>query len=280
MDKDKYDSYSRRNFYRKQRNIVRRILLLIFISFFIFCSYKIFLIPIKTPPRVEIIGNFLIQDTYLVNCVNKNITKGNFFLVSPKQISNDLLQTNKILKDVVVRKYLIPECKLIVFFKEKTLWAELLIGKEENVKKKMLIATDGDLASVDYLNLNLLPKNLLPIYVVVNESPQKSTLNILKRAFDLLHNDFHLDINKMVITETLDLEIYPTEKLKIRAGKVSDDLFKRISKLKDILNVISEKSYVIKYLDLTLEEGAVFKSNPETNEAKKKFSLFQRKSRS
>lgn len=272
MEKIEYYISTRRNYYRKRRNLIRRLFLVLVVVCYLFVGYKIFLISKEPLPKVEIIGSFLIQDKYIIDRVVQQISNKNFFLISPKKISNDLAQSFLLLKDVVIRKYLIPEPRLIVFLKEKSIWARLVIELPHNINKNMLISNDGDLLSEEYLNLTQIPKNLLPIYVNDANLLQKSHLCILKKVFDILEKDFNLRIKNFLITNTFDLEIYPQSSFKIKAGKIDTDLFKRISMLKEVMKAINEKSYLIEYLDLTLESGAIFRKYIEE---KKRFGLFR-----
>ena len=266
----------RRNLYRRRRNVIRRLFLTLFVVFLVLFIYKIVLISKKNPPTIEIVGNVLTQATYVINKVSQQVSNKNFFLISSKDISRDLIKTTTLLKNVVVRKYLVPKSKIIVFLKEKIIWAELLLSKAEGKKNSLFVTDEGALVPVDYLNLNCLPKKLMPIYNNTGVVPTKNSLCLLKEVFDILHNDFLVSVSKLVITSTFDLEIYPHESFKIKAGKLDGGLLKRISKLKVVMNAINKRSYLVEYLDLTLDSGAVFK---KYSEEKKKFSLFQKNNR-
>lgn len=263
----------RRSYHRRRRNVIRRFFLILFVAIYLIFAIKIFLIPTYKPLKIEVINNLLIQTNYITHVVLDQVDSKNFFLISPNKISNYLLNTTDLIKNVVVRKYTMPECKLIVYVKEKDVWAEMLLDNFRN-KKRYFITCEGDLIPIDYVNLSVLPQNLITIYSNFGIVPSSSDLCDLKRIFDLICFGMHLKVSNFFLDDQGYLEIFLGDGLKIKAGKMDGDLLKRVSQLKEALGAIRGRSYKAEYLDLTLESGAVFK---RLSIDRKKAGIFRRK---
>lgn len=264
----------RKKFYVKRRNNARRIFLVVFLFCYLFFLYKVFLLPKNASLKIEVVNNNLIDKDFIVQAVLNHVSVRDYFLVSPRKISNELVESFSLLRNAVIRKYLIPYSKIFVFVKEKKLWSRLIVNKREELKKFDLITEDGDIVPPSYLNLNLLPQNLLPIYT--NSRINKKHLLLLKNVLDMLRKEFKFNVSGFFVTKAFDLEIHSIEGFRIKAGKIDNEIIKRVSKLKDIIALIKARDYVIEYLDLTLEGGAVFKKYAE-DKKKLEFNLFKRR---
>jgi len=97
---------------------------------------------------------------------------------------------------------------------------------------------------------------------------------ILKDTLDFFNTRLKIKINKFLVTDRNTLEIYTDNFIKINAGYIDSNLLVKIAKLSDILNQIKKKSYLIQYIDLSLENGAVIKKVDEGKVDKKHLRLF------
>lgn len=274
MQEQGYFIFRKRNKYRQRRNLIRKVFLLFCSIIVAILIYKFYLISSKFTPIVEIHGNILINKDKLIQKIEELIKHKSFFSVNPRRISTDLKKTIPIFSDVVVRKYIFPESKILVFVKERNIWAKLVTGENKNSEQLVVVSDSGNIISASLLSS--IPLKLIPIYSYVNfkQLDSESTLAQLKKIFDLLRDDFKISVSRFCITNSDELEIYPYDKFKIRAGKIDDDLISRIFKLKPIMEAINERAYVVEYVDLTLDKGAVFKKHLKT---KKEFRLFRGK---
>lgn len=254
-----------RNFYRRRRNIIRHIFLILFVISFLFFWNKVFQVSKTIIPEVEIISNFLLNKSFIVEQINLQIKNKNFLLISPVQITKYLYSSIGLVKKILVRKYLFPKCKLFVIVKEKKIWATL------SNSKNAFVTDEGDIVPAFYLNLNLLPKNL--ILIDSASTLGKPSLNILKRTYDTLSKRFSFFVSKFLINNKLEIEIYSKDNIRIKAGQLDNNLPVRVLKLEKILQLIKDHSYSIEYLDLTLDKGAIFKKQTDL---KKKTSLFKK----
>lgn len=252
-----------RNVYRNRRNVIRRFFFLFFIIvIFLFCRNVYFYIASATP-QLEVINNSLVNQSYIINEVFKLVNNKNFFLISPREISNYLMDSNHLLKHVVVRKYIFPGCKILILLKEKNIWAVLVNGanhrKAPNINA--VVTDDGDVVPTNFLLFNKLPKTLLPIYVVTGNIFLNSSFCILKDILTQIKNNVGLDVEHFLITYDNQLEIYSTNGIKINVGKLDSEINDRILKLGPALRAIEQSSYIVDYIDLTLENAVVFKKH-------------------
>ena len=262
----------RRKHYRERRNTVRRAFFFLFLILFFLSLYFTLQIPNKKPVTIEISKSHLLKDVYLVQKISSQVKDKNFFFISPRAVTKNLLSSCELLKDVVIRKYLFPEFKLLIFVKEKQIWGKLVdnIGGNNFV----YITNEGDLISENYINFNLLPENLTLVFSVNSKPLSENTLLILKKVLDFLNTNLKIKISKFLITDRDTLEIYTDNSIKIDAGYIDSNLLTKITKLSDILNQIKKKSYLIQYIDLSLENGAVIKKADEKEIDKNPSKLF------
>lgn len=274
MDQIELQILNRRNSFRKQRNTIRRIVLLLFLVIFFGFTYRLFVSPSKSVVKIEIANNRMLQGSYFVDEISKQILSKNFFFINLAQISKDLVNFNPLLKKVVVRRYIIPEPRLLVFAEEKPVWGEL---KYNNGQKEIgFITNEGDLVSLQYLNHDAILRMLIPIELTQSKIPPKADFILLKSLADNLLKTYKLSIHKFLIGDKNELEVYTLSGLRIKMGKIDNDLFQRVKSLKEILNAIKYKSYEDAYLDLTLESGAVFKPIKSNTVKNLKESLFRK----
>ncbi len=265
------DISSRRKYYRERRNVVRNVLLLLFVLSFLFCFYSVFKVADKKEIKVEIVKNNLVRSDFISNIVLRQTAAKNFFFIVPRKISNELVLSCGLLRGVVVRKYLFPNPELFVFVSEKTLWAKFLLNNQ------LLYVTDeGDLVKLDCLNIKLLPSDLTVLTASNLVNVSQNVLLILKNIYDFFDTSLKIKIARLNITAKNTLEIYTDNSIKINAGYIDKNLLEKIFKLSDVLNQIKKQSYLIQYIDLSLENGAVIKKTDETNDKKSLPGIFHR----
>ena len=264
------DILSRRKYYRERRNTVRKFFFFFFFISFVFFICLVLKIPDKKLINIELRGNQLIKNEYILQRVYNQLNGKNFFFVSPRAIAKNLVLSCGLLKDVVIRKYLLPEFKFIVTVKEKQLWGKLIFNKENSY---LYVTHEGSLVNKNYINFNLLPVNLIPVFSESTNLLSESDLLILKDILDFFNIKLKIRINKFLVTDKNTLEIYTDNAIKINAGYIEVNLLNKIMKLTDILKQIQKKSYLVQYIDLSLENGAVIKKISEKEQEKKKKSL-------
>lgn len=262
----------RRKYYRERRNTVRKILFILLLVLFFFVLYFILQIPNKGPAAIELSKNHLIKNEYIVQNISKEISGKNFFFASPRKLTKNLLLSYGLLKNVVIRKYLLPRLKLVVIVKEKQLWGKLITNNFGN--NPAYITNEGNLINGNYINFNLLPEDLTLVFCTNSTYTSETTLLILKDTLDFFNTKLKIKINKFLVTDKNTLEIYTDNFIKINAGYIDSNLLVKIAKLSDILNQIKKKSYLIQYIDLSLENGAVIKKADERKIDKKHSKLF------
>ena len=251
----------RRKYYRERRNTVRRFLFFLFLILF-FCLVQFLTqIPNKKLVAIELSKSCLLKDEYIVQTISKEISGENFFFISPRILTKNLLSSCGLLKDVVIRKYLLPELKLLVFVKEKQLWGKLINNTGEN--NPVYITNEGNLVSGNYINFNLLPANLILVFCANKKFASEATLLILKDILDFFNTNLKIKIKKFLVTDRNTLEIYTDNSIRINAGYIEPNLLAKITKLRGILNQIKKNSYLIQYIDLSLENAAVIKKADE-----------------
>lgn len=248
--------FDKRNSYRRRRNVIRRIFLILFVVLLTFLLYQIILIPKKCNLKIEIANNSLANTEIIIKSLNEYLNHKNFFLIYPNQLSEYLLKSNKLINELLIRKYVFPEYKVIVFIKEeKKIWAKL---------KDEYISNEGDIIPVAHLNLVRLPQDIVPISLEGSYLTREQFM-ILKNIYDLLTRKLKIVVNKLVIKNNLSLEIYLNDEYVVNAGLINSDLVSRILNLQNLLQEVKKSSHLIKYLDLTLENGAVLRENPKSD---------------
>lgn len=261
MPKKEFDFVNRRNVYRKRRNNIRRVFLFLFVVVFFCFINKLLSLPLKKAIKIEVINNKLIKDSFIESQVSDFIKPKNFFLINPLEISKTLKNSEKEFEKIVIRKYIIPECKILIFVEEKSVWGKLIehdkAGKLINGFK--LITDKYDLLTLNNLDLSKLQKELYVVELISNDGLKFSPLPKVKLVADTLANDFKMPVSKFLILEDNNLEIFMKSGLRIKSGIIDDDILKRILKIKDILALVKYESGNA-YLDLTLDSGAIFKA--------------------
>lgn len=262
---------NRRSKYARRRNLIRKLFLVLFLAVFIWLFYLLQLKASTATTRIDILGNKLALSSCIQDLVLREINHSSFFLLSQKAISLKLINSIPLFRSVVVRKYLIPENKYLVVVKEKNIWAKLLFYKDdfENVLSSAFLSEDGDVLSKDCLDLNLLSSELPLVYCDKNSLFQKPKFFILKNLFNDLKK-INLPIEKFVINSTLDLDVYTSDGFCVHVGRIDQDLQSKLAKLYDLLNVIGRNTFMIQYLDLTLEKSAILKTYSGSNAGKSK----------
>lgn len=261
MDKPEDTILIRRNIYRVRRNIIRRFFLILLLIVTFYSAYKIYTIPTSKNLEIVVNNNHLTNSDFIVKEIESYISKKKFFFISPREISSDLIKSFSLIKTAVVRKYLIPEYKLIILIKEKPLWAECFSGLN-----KSFITEDGDVIPLTYLNINNTPKDLLSIYLSSKLMLPRSCFNYLRDAYEVIIKKTKIEIKKFQVSDKLSLEIYTANDIKINAGKINEELSNRVLRLGDVLKVLKEKSYLVEYLDLTLDNSVIFKKQVENKD--------------
>ncbi len=261
MPKKEFDFSNRRNVYRKRRNTIRRVFLFLFTVVFICLINKLLSLPLKDIVKIKVINNKLIKTSFIETQVFNFIKTKNFFLINPLEISKTLKDNERGFKKIVIRKYIIPECKILVFIEEKSVWGKLVeydrSGKLINGFK--LITDECDLLTLNYLDLSKLQREPYVVELISPQVLESSSLPNVKLIADTLADDFKMPVSKFLILKDNNLEIFMKSGLRIKSGIIDGDILKRILKIKDILTLVKYESGNA-YLDLTLESGAIFKA--------------------
>ena len=270
-----YTIYQRRNSLRRRRNIIRRIALFLSVIFFIFLGSSIYSAAFKITPDIQVINNKVSDVENLKNTVNNLVSGENLFLISPRKIRNELVQTNKLLKEVVVRKYIFPKYQLIVYIDEKKIWSEIFSITGDELAS-FFLTDEGNVIPKSFVDLNLLHNQLIPVLCDHLDSIDTDSFFTVRNVVDIVYKKFGLQINKATISNDLELALVTNDglnnELLIKAGMIDNELFKRISRLEESLNLIRQKAYLVEYIDLTLENSVVLKRQNES-----KISIFGRR---
>ena len=270
-----YTIYQRRNSLRRRRNIIRRIALFLSVIFFIFLGSSIYSAAFKITPDIQVINNKVSDVENLKNTVNNLVSGENLFLISPRKIRNELVQTNKLLKEVVVRKYIFPKYQLIVYIDEKKIWSEIFSITGDELAS-FFLTDEGNVIPKSFVDLNLLHNQLIPVLCDHLDSIDTDAFFTVRNVLDIVYKKFGLQINKTTISNDLELTLVTNDglnnELLIKAGMIDNELFKRISRLEESLNLIRQKAYLVEYIDLTLENSVDLKRQNES-----KISIFGRR---
>jgi len=260
MSKIENSSLIPKSSYRNRRNVVRRILFFVFITTFIIFIYSLNLYLSSVFPELEIVNVNLVKDSFISNEVLRLIKNKNFFFISPRYLSSSLMDKNPLIKQAIIRKYFFPVFKIFVFIQEKSVWATIHNSNKSNIYN-LVVTHDGCLVPVDFLLAQKLPKSLIPIFLSPNVPLQSSDLSLLNKSLNLLHKHIKLHVQKFVIDQDINLEIYITNGIKIKTGKIDNDLNKRLLKLELALSTLKQSQYLLEYIDLTLENSVVLKKH-------------------
>ena len=261
MEQDNLQIFKNRNFYRKRRNFIRRVLLVLLVFSCVFFLFRVTNHVKNTDPKIEILGARVINQNFLLSDILKQTNIKNFFLLSPKKISCNLLDSFKLLEDVVVRKYIFPEIRICVFLREKNIWARILNTK--NINQISFVTNEGDIILGSYLNPNNIPTNILDIYSQNDlNTLSKDRLVIIKDLSEHLKNYEKFLVSSFIIDNksNLDFSLRVDGKLlRVKAGNINETLFNKIKSLSEIIETVGAKLNEIKYIDLTLDTGAIIK---------------------
>ena len=257
MNNPKLDFLSKKKYYKDRRNLIRRIFLVLFICSLLFSVWGIYLHINKSDIRIEVLNGRLLNEAYVIHDIELHVDKKKFLFLSPRSLSEGLLASFPLLQDVVIRKYIFPEVKLVVLLREKGLW-----GKLANKTRKIpegYVTEYGDFVQADYVNVELLPLDLIPVETYDFVSTPE--LFVLKRILDYFRESLKLPIEKFLITKKKTLEIYAANSIKVNAGIVDEMLLDKVVKLKDIFKLMKSELSLIQYVDLSLEKGAIVKKS-------------------
>ncbi len=276
MHKKEFDFFNKRNIYRIRRNRIRRVFLVGFIIMFLYCGTKLINHSSSNNVQIEIVNNYLLKNDYIANCLASSIKTTNFFLINPLNLSNSLVTSEPLFKNIIIRKYLFPTCKIVAFVEEEKIWGKLLesnksYNQANNTFK--LITDDCNLVTLENLNLTLIPNDLFIIELFSQTVNLNQDLKTIKLITEWFKNNLTIGIQKIIISDNDKLDILMTSGLKIKAGVIDSDIIKRVNKVKDILDLVKYNSGD-GYLDLTLESGAIFKQNTDSKTFSQKKGLF------
>lgn len=256
MDNSEFNVLKYKRSYTKRRNYVRRLILILFVLLFVFLANYFYLLAFRSDVKIEVFNNKLVNSEFLVDLINDEIINKNFYLINQRNVSNLLHDSVPLFSEIVVRKYLIPERKFRIIVNEKQLWSKLNVL---NLKNDIFYLTsDCDLVPDEYLNSDLIPADLIPINLSKIDLLNNYQLLLLKKLFDRLKN-LKLIIDRFVVNDNSSLNIFTSDGFLINAGKIDENILKKIEKLDSLLNIISKQSLMVQYLDLDLETSAVLK---------------------
>ena len=258
--KDIKTCFNKNKNFTRRRNIIRRVFLCIFVLSLSCCTYNRYFYYQKHTPRIEVLGNFFILKQEITNRVLAETVKKNYFTLSSREISKELCDSMHLIKDVLIRKYIFPEFKIVVYVKEKTIWAKI---KERNLNNNNfnLLTDEGDVIIPDYIDVALLPKQLVTVVYKGAPFPTKKTFSFLCNINRVFRQELNLAVSNYSVDRYNDLVISTPNGLNIKLGKLEEKALKRVSMLKEVLPIIKQMSYQAGYLDLTLERGATFKNS-------------------
>jgi cell division septal protein FtsQ len=264
MDIVEYNILNRRRQFKKRRNLIRRFMLFSLLLVFCFLSYKIYEIALITKPNISIKNNFLLSSSFLNDFIEQKVIDENFFFMNPRSLSNDLVEKVPLLKNVVIRKYLLPENKLIIYLIEKKIWAKVFFNDSSSPPEDVFLSDNGDFIVNDYLLKENIPQPLVKVYLSKLNTPDKKALLQLKKIYDMVTSRVELPISALLIAKNNEVSIFTNFGFQIKCGKLDEFTKERILNLKKIPKVLDSLKtgyYKSGYLDLTLENAAVLKSN-------------------
>lgn len=257
---------TKRQQYRKRRNVVRKIFLVSVLFFVVMLVGLLLSVEKKSTFRMEIYGNKSLGKECVLPVIDSLVKNKNFFFFSPKMVSAKLFDIFPILKVAKVRKYLLPDKKLLIYIKEKELWGQFNLFIS-NKTIKYYVTDYGDLVSVEGLNQNYIPAGLILIFS--QKQISKEELMLLKRISDFFIRNLGVIIERFALNQKSELEIYTDSAIKIRAGVLKEELFEKIKMLTGVLRTVKEKAYLIEYIDLTLDKGVVIRKSNEKLDKKR-----------
>ncbi len=272
-----YNILKKRKAFKKRRNLVRRFLLLSFVLCISFFCFKLYEKSTNITPKIYINNSYLVSSAYVEDYIFNYLLGKNFLFISPRSVSSELTDKIPILKNVFIRRYIYPEPKVILFLKEKQLWAKVLF-KDRLENQFYYLSDDGCYVEDYYLNLSSIPKEFVVVNILGKSSPNKEIFKILKSNYDFLTKKIKIPIYAFVISEKGDLEIYTTNRFRLKCGKLDELLKIRLSnlnKISDIVGKIRTGYYKSGYLDLRLENAAILKADEDKKPDEKKKGLLK-----
>ena len=267
----------KRKFYLKRRNFIRRIVLvfLVFLSGFIF--FRIYNLPKHHSVKIEFYGNKLINNVLLQSQLYSYIENRNFYLISPRNLTSYIVKTFPLIEDIAIRKYVFPEIKLIVSFKEKQVWGKIYSsGNSPND----YVTNQGDTISLGQINLDNLPSNILNIYLEKDYVLTVSFLSLLKTFIDEIYKNKWIKISEIKLNKKNEIELVSSMSLnpmlKIKVGQIQNEMKIKLQRLDNVIMLVNENDYCVEYLDLNYDGSAVIKTCSDKNKNKKsKFKIFK-----
>ncbi len=267
MKSSEINLVKKRKYYLKRRNIIRRLFLIFIVGVNVFLFYKLFHYPEKKILKLESYGNKVINNSLFEQEIY-SYTKGkNFHLISPRTLSQKTIKALPIIEDIVVRKYIFPDIKLIISFKEKELWAQVVSLNNKNIF--YFASNKGDLIHPNTIDIKTVNPQL-PIIVAEDISLLSDTfLLAVKNFVDSINKRKLLRILNVKISKNNELEINDFDGLKIKVGQIQNESQIKLQRLESVLNIIKERYYCIEYLDLNYEGSAVIKPCMDKKKNKK-----------
>lgn len=256
---------AKRQLYRKRRNILRKIFLFLFGIVLILLACSVLSIEKNTNFKTEIEGNLLLEKECIASTLDSFVVGKNFFFLSPQKISDRLFDVFPILKDIKIRKYLFPGKKIILHVREKELWGKCNV----NVLGKTIfyyVSNQGDLVPVTCLDKSYISNGLITINS--QRALSKEDILIMKKISDFFIRNLGIMIDHFVLNRNGELEIFTDSSIKVKAGPLKNDLFEKIKKLTSVLQSIKDKSFLIEYIDLTLDKGVIVRKVKENVDKK------------
>ncbi len=270
--------------YRKKRNFVRKIFQILFIGLFCFSVYVVYVIPKRNKVQIDIVQNYLINTSELQNAIYGYITDRNFFLISPRDLSEYLTHTYGLINNVIIRKYLLPKYKIVAFVHEKKIWGKLIYNDSASDNQEIygFVAEDAKLISPNYLNIEFVPQTIPSISVDKEHLPVWGTLNNLRIFLESVNKNNSLNLRLINILPNEEVEMVFENELKVNVGKLlPEDLKKKSDRLLASLELIEKEEVPANYLNLGLDNSATLKSDKKEHKKEEKFKirLFRKKAR-
>lgn len=285
-----YSIYQKRNKHRRRRNLIRRLFLVLTTIVVLFALCKIYSLQYRKNIEVNVLNNSLVDLNYLNNEINKYIEGKNFFLLSTRNLSDKIINSCNLLSDAVARKYIFPKYQIILFTVEKSIWAKVILL--DMLQTFGYVTDEGDIVDPLQLKIDLLPKQLTTLYLNNKKQLNSDGYQAVEKVANEIQNKYNLKVEKMIINNDSELSIICdgmadwAKELKINAGKIDNELTKRISMLGQAFEVLSEreeslKGHLVEYIDLNLDNSIVFKElknidKPDLEKSKNK-GFFKRK---
>lgn len=251
--------------FSKRRNKVRAFLLFVFsimLLSFLFALYKKVLFK---PIQIQIENSITTKEQNILRDVKQIVQNKNFFLISPKEISLALKISNPTLKDIVVRKYVFPSNKLLIFVaSEKEVWGKLVcLEKDKLLNLIGYVTSDGKMIYKEQINEDKINDKLVLLELADCSYNKvyidKNMLVDLKEILKLLTSKYKLEVNKVQVLPSMDLYVYLESGLKINLGKADNTVFSRVSMIEGIKSFINN----LEYLDLTPQKIVIYKEKTD-----------------